>query len=128
MALIKCPDCSREISTEASACPGCGRPMGPAAQGEPPRTAAAPQPGPTAQPAPMVVETVKNRGVYIVLGLFFGALGIHNFYAGYYGKGAAQLIITLLLGWIVVGLVITWIWALVEICTVKADARGNPMS
>lgn len=27
MALIKCPDCARDISDEAPACPGCGRPI-----------------------------------------------------------------------------------------------------
>jgi hypothetical protein len=27
MALIRCPDCGRDVSTEAPACPGCGRPM-----------------------------------------------------------------------------------------------------
>lgn len=26
MALARCPDCGREISTEALACPGCGKP------------------------------------------------------------------------------------------------------
>jgi hypothetical protein len=26
MALIRCPDCGRDISTDARACPGCGRP------------------------------------------------------------------------------------------------------
>lgn len=26
MALIKCPECGREISDTASACPGCGAP------------------------------------------------------------------------------------------------------
>ena len=26
MALIRCPDCEREISSEAAACPHCGRP------------------------------------------------------------------------------------------------------
>jgi hypothetical protein len=25
MALTKCPDCGREISSEATQCPGCGR-------------------------------------------------------------------------------------------------------
>ncbi|HEY2406391.1 MAG TPA: hypothetical protein VGI10_10335 [Polyangiaceae bacterium] len=28
MALVACPDCDREISTEAYMCPGCGRPTG----------------------------------------------------------------------------------------------------
>ena len=27
MALIKCPDCGRDVSTIAKACPNCGRPM-----------------------------------------------------------------------------------------------------
>lgn len=27
MALITCPDCNREVSDRAPACPGCGRPM-----------------------------------------------------------------------------------------------------
>lgn len=27
MALIKCPDCGREVSDAAPTCPGCGRPM-----------------------------------------------------------------------------------------------------
>jgi hypothetical protein len=27
MALVRCPDCRKEISSEAPACPGCGRPM-----------------------------------------------------------------------------------------------------
>ncbi len=26
MALIKCPECQREISADALACPGCGKP------------------------------------------------------------------------------------------------------
>ena len=27
MALISCPECAREVSTEATACPGCGYPL-----------------------------------------------------------------------------------------------------
>lgn len=127
MGLMTCPDCGREVSTEAPACPGCGRPMKPQRAPEPPATGAGPY-GPQYQPAPMVVTTTKSRGTFIVLGLFLGCLGIHNFYAGYNGKGTAQLILTLVLGWLVIGLVITGIWALVEIITVRVDARGNPMS
>lgn len=29
MALIHCPECGREISDKASACPGCGYPIAP---------------------------------------------------------------------------------------------------
>lgn len=29
MALIKCPDCGKEISDKAPVCPNCGRPIAP---------------------------------------------------------------------------------------------------
>jgi TM2 domain-containing membrane protein YozV len=75
-----------------------------------------------------LVRPAKSRGIFIILGLFLGCLGIHNFYAGYYGRGAAQLIITILLGWLLIGLLVTAIWALIEICTVKIDGNGDRMS
>jgi TM2 domain-containing membrane protein YozV len=128
MALVKCPDCGRDVSTEAPVCPGCGRPMKPVRVSPTASPAEPPHYGPQYQPAPLVVTTTKSRGTFIALGLFLGCLGIHNFYAGYNGKGAAQLVITIVLGWLVVGLVITGIWALVEVLTVRVDAKGNPMT
>ena len=121
MALIPCPDCGRQVSTEATACPECGRPI------RLPRAAATAVPG-DSFPEPVLVRPQKSRGAYIILGLFLGCLGIHNFYAGYYGRGAAQVIITLTLGWILIGFFITGIWALIEIITVTEDGKGNPMS
>lgn len=41
MALMTCPDCSREVSDQAPACPGCGRPIAPPII---PRQAQAPPP------------------------------------------------------------------------------------
>jgi ribosomal protein L7/L12 len=35
MALIKCPECSNEISDKAIACPKCGYPLPPASQPQP---------------------------------------------------------------------------------------------
>ena len=65
-----------------------------------------------------------NRTTYILLGLLFGGFGVHNFYAGYSGRGAIQLICTLcIIGWFFVPL-----WALIEICTVTTDANGVPFS
>lgn len=29
MALIKCPDCGKEVSNKAPVCPNCGRPIAP---------------------------------------------------------------------------------------------------
>ena len=80
------------------------------------------------QATPVLVRPVKSRGVFIILGLLLGYLGIHNFYAGFYGRGAIQVVITAMLGWLYVGFVITVIWALIELITVKTDAQGNPMS
>ena len=64
----------------------------------------------------------KSRLAYILLGVLIGSLGIHNFYAGYTGKGIAQLLISVLslgaLSWA------SWIWAIVEIITVTKDAKG----
>jgi TM2 domain-containing membrane protein YozV len=65
---------------------------------------------------------------FVLLGLFLGCLGIHNFYAGYSGKRVAQLLITLLLGWVFgLGIFITGIWALIEIIAVNTDAQGVRM-
>lgn len=33
---------------------------------------------------PTIVEVRKSRGLYVILGLFLGCLGIHNFYASRY--------------------------------------------
>ena len=65
----------------------------------------------------------KSRIAFVMLGIFLGSLGIHNFYAGYVWRGAVQLVITLAtLGY---AAVISWIWAIVEVCTVDRDAKNN---
>ncbi len=68
----------------------------------------------------------KSRLAYILLAFFLGGLGIHNFYAGYTGKGIAQLLLVLLTGWLVIPAIAVLIWILVEICTVTKDAKGVP--
>ena len=37
----------------------------------------------------------KSGAVYIVLAFFTGAIGLHNFYAGYYKRGWTQAILTI---------------------------------
>ncbi len=66
----------------------------------------------------------KSRVAYILLGLFLGGLGVHNFYAGYAGKGAVQLILTLTLFWTIVVPIAVTIWIIIEVCTVDRDAFG----
>jgi TM2 domain-containing membrane protein YozV len=77
---------------------------------------------------PTATPTPKSRGKYIALGIFLGGFGIHNFYAGYRGRGVAQLLISLALGWVIIGMLITGVWALIDVCTVKVDAAGIPMA
>ena len=64
----------------------------------------------------------KSRIAFILLGLFFGALGVHNFYAGFHKRGAMQLAISILTFFY--GAIVSWVWAVAEICTVHRDADG----
>ena len=99
-----CKECGNQIPDTAAICMKCGVPTG-----------ITPVPG---------IRVAKSRSAYVLLGFFLGQLGIHNFYAGYTAKAVAQLLISVLLGWLVVPLIAVWIWALVEICTIKQDAQG----
>jgi TM2 domain-containing membrane protein YozV len=82
------------------------------------------QSAPAAYPyaAPIYGSIHKSRTSYIVLGIFLGALGIHNFYAGYTGRAVGQLCLTVLtLGYLGI---VSWVWAIIEICTVEKDSTG----
>lgn len=70
----------------------------------------------------------KTRLTYILLGIFLGGFGIHNFYAGYTRKAVAQLLISIFTGWLIVPLIGIFIWVIVEICTVTHDSQGNILS
>jgi len=73
-------------------------------------------------PAPEPAPQPKNRTTFIVLGALLGAFGAHSFYAGYRGKGAIQLAITLLsLGFLGP---MSWMWAVIDICTINHDYTG----
>jgi len=64
----------------------------------------------------------KSRTTFILLGALLGAFGAHNFYAGYRTKAIWQLVITLVsLGF---ASPMSWIWAIIDICTVNQDNRG----
>ena len=68
----------------------------------------------------------KSKQTYVLLGALLGAFGAHNFYAGYKGRAIGQCAITLLtLGF---GSPFSWIWAVVEICTIQCDSTGLEFS
>jgi TM2 domain-containing membrane protein YozV len=69
----------------------------------------------------------KSRTTYILLALFLGVLGIHNFYAERQRSGVWQLVILIALGWLWIGLAINVVWVLLEICSVNTDGKGFKM-
>lgn len=104
-----CRQCGNEIADQAAICVKCG-------------VATSKGPGAAVGVAP------KAKGTYVLLGALlglFGFPGIHNFYAGYSGKGLAQLLCSVLSCWIL--WLPMYIWTIVEVCTVAVDADGNPM-
>lgn len=92
-----------------------------------PAAASAPAPAPAhAQPAYAPGRQPKSRTTYIVLGIFLGGFGAHNFYAGYTGRAIGQLCLSVLtLFWLAIA---SWIWAIVEICVVDKDSAGIKFS
>jgi TM2 domain-containing membrane protein YozV len=64
----------------------------------------------------------KNRSTFIVLGALLGFFGAHNFYAGYKRKAVMQLCLTAFtLGF---AAIMTWVWAVIDVCTVDRDSTG----
>ena len=126
---MKCEYCENEVPAGVSRCPSCGAAVKLSVDVA---TVAQPKVGdaPTHMPTPAECVEVplphrrKMKAVYVVLGFFLGAIGIHNFYAGYKRRAIAQLLITVLsLGYL---LIVSWIWAIVEIIIVNDDASGRP--
>ncbi len=101
------------------------------------------QPQPYVQPQQVFVQNVvqtppKSRVAYILLAFFLGGFGIHNFYAGYVGKGVAQLLLNWFvfwpLGWglcfLILPLALLFvipIWNIIEMIVVDRDASGQLM-
>jgi TM2 domain-containing membrane protein YozV len=97
-----------------------GGPLG-LAQAAAPARAAAPLGSQYVNPA-AYGRAHKSRTTYIVLGIFLGAFGVHNFYSGYTGRAVGQLCLTVLtLGYLGI---VSWVWAIIEICIVEKDSTG----
>ena len=126
---MKCEYCENEVPADVSRCPSCGAAVKLSVDVA---TVAQPKVGEASTRIPASTECEesslprkrKMKAVYVVLGFFFGAIGIHNFYVGYKYRAIAQLLITVLsFGCL---LLVSWIWAIVEIIIVNDDASGRP--
>lgn len=84
-------------------------------------------PGYQPQPQqPAYYPQPKSKLAAGLLGIFLGALGVHNFYLGYTGKAVAQLLLTLV-GWVLFGLgpVVAWVWGLIESILILCSTYGS---
>lgn len=99
-----CQHCGKEIEDNARFCQYCGQEVGQTPKKE------------------VVQQTIiikkerepKSQFIAIILCLFLGMIGIHDFYLERNAAGVAKLLIMLLLGWIVIGIIINSIWCLID--------------
>lgn len=106
-----CPNCGAELNEGADVCLKCGKKVSNSINDSNPNG--------------------KSKVAAGLLGIFLGALGVHNFYLGYTGKAVAQLLITVLsCGFLAV---VSSVWGLIEgilILTgsINKDANGNDLT
>lgn len=66
----------------------------------------------------------KSRNIYLLLACFLGYFGIHNFYIERFQRGLVQLILSI----VGITLPVVWVWILIDMLTVKTDAREKLLS
>lgn len=104
-----CPVCGKETNPDAAVCLNCSSSL-----------------------EKKTDEKAKSKLAAGLLGIFLGALGVHNFYLGYTVKAVIQLLLSTLGVCIIVGPIISEVWGFVEgilILTgkINTDGKGNPL-
>lgn len=118
---VICVKCGAQKGTGMNFCANCGQPT-------PPNSTVCLQCGVALAAVPN--GEAKSKMAAGLLGIFLGALGVHNFYLGYTGKAIAQLLISVLsCGTLAIA---SEIWGLIEgvmILTgsINTDAKGIPL-
>jgi TM2 domain-containing membrane protein YozV len=112
-----CKYCGNQVIAAAVICPSCGAPTGT---------------GVASVPMALNMNThgysnQKSRLIYVLLALFLGYLGIHNFYSGHILSGVFKLLLSFL-SIFTFGLTIllSIIIQIVEMCAVTQDSSGIP--
>ena len=91
-----------------------------------PRSAVPPAPA-EPQSVPTSGTRPRRRLVYALLGVFLGFIGLHNFYARNWLTGLLQLLLSLATYLLGFGIIVPWLWALVEAVLVRKDGNGIEM-
>ncbi len=104
-----CPNCGKKLNEGADVCLNCGK---------------------VVKNKFSSILSEKSRLLAGLLAIFFGYLGVHNFYLGYIKRGTTQLLITVLSFGILS--FISVIWGLIEGIeilngSINTDADGNPL-
>lgn len=97
-----CSNCGKELTEDIRFCPECGQQVG----------------NIQSQSQPIIMQMPrqpKSRAIAIVLCIFLGWLGIHDFYIGRNTVGLAKILITLILGWFIIGLIIVSLWCFFDL-------------
>jgi hypothetical protein len=68
-----------------------------------------------------------SRTAYILLGLFLGLLGAHNFYAGRGGVGSCQLLLLLGCAAFPPLILLLVLWVFIDVVSVDRDGSGEYM-
>lgn len=96
-----CKKCGKGIADDAQFCQFCGQQVRGEIQSQ----------------QVVIIKTErqpKSQFVAIVLCLFLGMIGIHDFYLGKNGAGVTKILVLLILGWIYIGVVINVFWCLFD--------------
>lgn len=109
-----CPHCGVEVQSNQIVCVKCGSALN----------------GGAIATMGASGRQAKSKLAYLLLAIFLGEFGVHNFYAGYTNNGVIQLLVSLVGGPCTCGIssIAVWIWAIVEGVTKEVDASGTPFA
>lgn len=113
-----CTNCGQSLNSNNVYCPNCGKEVNNSSNST------------FSNSSTTNNGNLKSKIAAGILGIFFGAFGVHNFYLGYNGKAVAQLLISILSCGALT--FVSYIWGLVEAImiltgSINVDAKGNPL-
>lgn len=96
-----CPNCGKLLANDNAFCPSCGH---------------------NATTTTTILPPQKSKEATGLLGLFFGSLGVHDFYVGKVTQGVIKLVLT----FTVLGYFVSAIWRFVDvICIITGSYHDN---